>query len=111
LFSGAGVEIGDVAESNQRLINDGRCVREGDCVYLKKMWVAERIVAAKVKALVSREVEIIDAADTLKKLLADIESRDSVEYAPGQREAILKALYSPPFHHHRRPWYRKDNRH
>ncbi len=92
---GAGVEIGDVAESNQRLINDGRCVREGDCVYLKKMWVAERIVAAKVKALVSREVEIIDAADTLKKLLADIESRDSVEYAPGQREAILKALYSP----------------
>lgn len=92
---GAGVDVGDIAESNQRLIDDGRCVREGDCVYLKKMWVAEKMVAGKVKALIDREVQAIDATDAFKKLLDDIESRDSVEYAPGQREAIFKALCSP----------------
>ena len=92
VIAASGVDVKDIAESNQRLIDDGRCVREGDCVYLKKLWVAERIVAAKIKELTSRELQTIDAADTLKKLIADIESRDSVEYAPKQKEAIVKAL-------------------
>ena len=95
IIAASAVKVEDVAESNQRLIDDGRCVREGDCVYLKKMWVAERIVAAKIKTLINRELQTINAADTLKKLIADIESRDSVEYAPAQKEAILKALCNP----------------
>jgi exodeoxyribonuclease V alpha subunit len=95
VIAASGVDVKDIAESNQRLIDDGRCVREGDCVYLKKMWVAERIVAAKIKTLINRELQTINAADTLKKLIADIESRDSVEYAPAQKEAILKALCNP----------------
>ena len=95
IIAASDVDVKDIAESNQRLIDDGRCVREGDCVYLKKLWVAERIVAAKVMALTDRKIELIDAADTLKKLIADIESRDSVEYAPAQKEAILKALCNP----------------
>ena len=95
IIAASGVDVKDIAESNQRLIDDGRCVREGDCVYLKKLWVAERIVAAKVMALTDRKIELIDAADTLKKLIANIESRDSVEYAPAQKEAILKALCNP----------------
>jgi exodeoxyribonuclease V alpha subunit len=95
IIAASAVKVEDVAESNQRLIDDGRCAREGDCVYLKKLWVAERIVAAKVEALINRELQTINAADTLKKLIADIESRDSVEYAPAQKEAILKALCNP----------------
>jgi len=95
IIAASGVKVEDIAASNGRLIDDGRCVREGDCVYVKKLWIAERIVAAKIKELTSRELQTIDAADTLKKLIADIESRDSVEYAPAQKEAILKALCNP----------------
>jgi exodeoxyribonuclease V alpha subunit len=95
IIAASGVDVKDIAESNQRLIDDGRCAREGDCVYLKKLWVAERIVAAKVEALISRELQTINAADTLKKLIADIESRDSVEYASAQRKAIIGALRNP----------------
>jgi len=89
IIAGSGVEIPDIAAANQRLIDDGRCVREGDCVYLKRLWVAERIVATKIKELTGRPPASING---LERMIADIESRDSVEYAPKQKEAIVKAL-------------------
>jgi len=95
IIAASGVKVEDVAESNRRLIDDGRCVREGDCVYLKRLWLAEKAVAAKVKALTKRKIELIDAADTLNMLLANIETRDSVEYASAQRKAIIGALRNP----------------
>jgi exodeoxyribonuclease V alpha subunit len=95
IIAASAVKVEDVAESNQRLIDDGRCVREGDCVYLKRLWLAEKAVAAKVKALTKRKIELIDAADTLNMLLANIETRDSVEYASAQRKAIIGALRNP----------------
>lgn len=95
IIAGSGVKVEDIAASNGRLIDDGRCVREGDCVYLKRLWLAEKAVAAKVKALTKRKIELIDAADTLNMLLANIETRDSVEYASAQRKAIIGALRNP----------------
>jgi exodeoxyribonuclease V alpha subunit len=106
VIAASGVDVKDVAESNQRIIDDGRCVREGDCVYLKKMWVAERVVAAKVKALIGdlaydnlqkqRDGETVaDALKNLAALVADIESRDGVEYAQEQGQAIMQALINP----------------
>lgn len=89
IIAASGVKVEDVAESNQRLIDDGRCAREGDCVYLKRLWVAERIVATKIKELTGRPPASING---LERMIADIESRDSVEYAPKQKEAIVKAL-------------------
>lgn len=92
IIAASGVKVEDIAASNGRLIDDGRCVREGDCVYLKRLWVAERIVATKIKELTGRPPASING---LERMIADIESRDSVEYAPKQKEAILKALCNP----------------
>ena len=89
-YSGVGVQ--DIATANQRLIDQGRCVREGDCVYSKSLWLAEILVAERVKALINREPRKIE---NLKCAIGDIESRDGVEYAPEQKEAIIKALTQP----------------
>ena len=92
IIAASAVKVEDVAESNQRLIDDGRCIREGDCVYLKRLWIAEKTVATKIKELTGRPPASING---LERMIADIESRDSVEYAPAQKEAILKALCNP----------------
>jgi len=89
IIAASGVKVEDVAESNQRLIDDGRCVREGDCVYLKKLWVAERIVAAKVEEFVDSPDREAENTDTH---IADIESRDSITYEALQKQAIMAAL-------------------
>lgn len=89
VIAASGVDVKDIAESNQRLINDGRCVREGDCVYLKKLWVAEKMVAQKIRQFVDspdREAENIDTH------IADIESRDSITYEALQKQAVIAAL-------------------
>ena len=89
IIAASAVKVEDVAAANGRLIDDGRCIREGDCVYLKKLWIAEKTVATKIKELTSRPPASING---LERMIADIESRDSVEYAPKQKEAIVKAL-------------------
>jgi exodeoxyribonuclease V alpha subunit len=89
-YSGVGVE--DIAAANQRLVDQGRCVREGDAVYAKALYVAEKLVAERVKALISQEPHKIEG---LEPHIHDIESRDGVEYAPEQKEAIVKALTQP----------------
>ncbi len=89
IIAASGVDVKDIAASNQRLIDDGRCVREGDCVYLKKLWVAERVVAQKIRQFVDspdREAENIDTH------IADIESRDSITYEALQKQAVIAAL-------------------
>ncbi len=92
IIAASGVDVKDIAESNQRLINDGRCVREGDCVYLKKLWVAEKMVAQAVRRLLSVPVKEIG---DLEAMITDIQSRDSIDYAPGQINAIGRALRHP----------------
>lgn len=103
LLAGSGVAVSDIAAANQRLIDDGRCVREGDFVYLKDLWRAEKTVAAKVRGLLGAaeatgakdDDSLAEKLTALSAMLADIESRDSVEYGRSQKEAILQALVSP----------------
>ncbi len=89
-YSGVGVQ--EIAAANQRLIDTGKCVREGDAVYAKNLWIAETLVAKRVKALIGQEPSKIE---NLESHIQDIESRAGVEYAPEQKEAVLKALIQP----------------
>lgn len=89
-YSGVGVD--EIKAANQRLIDSGKCVREGDAVYSKELWLAEVLVTERVKALISREPRKIE---NLESAIQDIESRDGVDYAPEQKEAIIKALMQP----------------
>ena len=89
-YSGVGIE--EIKEANQRLIDQGKCVREGEAVYAKELWLAERLVSERVKAILSREPRKIE---NLESHIQDIESRDSVEYAPEQKKAIVAALTQP----------------
>ena len=89
LIEASGVAMPDVAAANKRLIDDGRCVREGDFVYATGLYEAECGTAASIRNLLAgkkREIEDLDP------LVSDIESRDSIEYAPEQREAVKTAL-------------------
>lgn len=96
-YSGVGIE--EIKAANLRLIEAGKCAREGDAVYDKGLWLAECLVAERVGELVGREIKLEpgkpDSMDILKAMLDDIQARDSVEYAPEQREAIFRALYHP----------------
>jgi len=89
-YSGVGVE--DIAAANQRLVDQGRCVREGDAVYAKELWLAESLVAQRVKELINRASCQIEG---LELHIKDIESRDSVRYAAEQKKAIIRALEHP----------------
>ena len=89
LVEASGVSIPDIAQVNGKLISDGRCVREGDAVYSKGLYVAECAVARKIKQLLAKNVELNVNLDAL---IADIESRDGIEYAQEQREAVKLAL-------------------
>jgi exodeoxyribonuclease V alpha subunit len=90
LIEASGVEIPDVARANIKLINDGRCVREGDAVYATDLYIAECAVAEAIKRLVAAPVPLADMP--LDAMIADIESRDGIDYAPEQREAVKSTL-------------------
>lgn len=91
LIEASGVGIPDIAQVNGKLIADGRCVREGDAVYSKGLYRAECTVANIIKRLLG---QTIDIDVNLDELIADIESRDGIEYAPEQKEAVKSALTS-----------------
>jgi exodeoxyribonuclease V alpha subunit len=95
LIEASGVEIPDVARANGKLISDGRCVREGDAVYSKRLYIAECAVAETIKRLIA-DSEKLPQCDTwesnIDKMIADIESRDGIEYAPEQKKAVKSAL-------------------
>ena len=109
-YSGVGIE--EIRDGNLRLIEAGKCVREGDAVYDKGLWLAECLVAERVRELVGQDWEPAepregcnqgynrklepgkpDTMDILKAILGDIQSRDSVEYAPEQKKAVFTALH------------------
>lgn len=92
IIAGSGVDIRDIALANQRLIDSGKCIREGDCVYTARLHRAEVAVAYAVRAMLEQEPREIQSLDAM---IADIESRDGVEYAPEQKEGIASALTSP----------------
>lgn len=91
LLIGSGVEVSDIAAANERLIDDGRCVREGDFVYLKPLYLAEKIVAQKMKAFAATPDRTFDPA-ILDRHIADIEQKYSIVYETLQKQAIKAAL-------------------
>ena len=91
LIEASGVEIADVAAANQRLIDDSRCVRDGDAVYAKDLYIAECTVAEAIKRLLSQDAQHMpDFGD----LLYDAEREAKIEYETNQRLAITVALSS-----------------
>ena len=89
LIEASGVTVEQLARANRKLIDGGNVVREGDCVYSKRLWLAERGVAAAVRMLLAREPKVIEGLDGQ---VADVESRDGIEYAPQQREAVKAVM-------------------
>ncbi len=74
LLEASGVEIPDVARANDKLISDGRCVREGDAVYSKALYVAECAVAEAIRRLVAAPVPLSPEV-ILDAMIDDLEKR------------------------------------
>jgi exodeoxyribonuclease V alpha subunit len=92
LIEASGVVVSDIAQANGKLIASGRCIREGDAVYSKNLYLAECEVAQAVKSLLGTDVEL--KAD-LDAMIYDVEQKDGIMYAPEQREAVKMVLASP----------------
>jgi exodeoxyribonuclease V alpha subunit len=94
LIEASGVAVADIAAANKKLIDEGRCVREGDAIYAVELYEAEVNVAASIRRLLSQASSVKEILD-LPAQISDIELRSGIEYAPQQKEAIQTALQSP----------------
>lgn len=93
LGKAAGITTDDMGEAVKRLVENGRLIRVGDCIYLPRLFTAEQAVTESLRALAARQIEF-DAEESTK-LLDGIQARDGIEYAPQQIEAVMTALDSP----------------
>jgi exodeoxyribonuclease V alpha subunit len=82
-------EIKIVAAANEKLIDEQRCVRQGDAVYDYKLHEAEVGVAAHMLRLAGQKVEEIGDVDTL---INEIAQKQGFEYAPEQHQGIKISL-------------------
>jgi exodeoxyribonuclease V alpha subunit len=89
LIEASGVELPDIIKANNKLIADGKCIREGNAIYARGLYLAECMVAKAIKRLISKDVSDITGLDAM---IVNIEGRDNVIYAPEQRQAIKVAL-------------------
>ncbi len=92
LIKDSGVGVPEVAAATGKLIEERRCVREGDCVYALKLWEAEKSVAASIRRLLQRGLHDIEDFD---ERIAKVEKHEAIEYAYHQKEAIRMALTHP----------------
>lgn len=97
LIEASGVQVKDIAEANERLIREQRCIREGDFVYPIDLYEAEVGVARIVREMIQTEGRHIVPAN-LDALINWAERKYAQEstgferFAPEQREAIRVAL-------------------
>ena len=89
LLEASGVEVPDIAQANKKIEDDGKCIREGDAIYATSLYYAEKNVAAAVRRLAGRERREITGLD---EMIALLEQKYGIEYAPEQRKAIKAAL-------------------
>jgi len=89
LLEASGVGVPEIARANQKIIDEGRCIREGDAIYCTALYHAEKNVAAAVRKLAEREKKENSGLDNMISLL---EKKYSIEYAPEQKKAIQAAL-------------------
>ena len=84
-----------VAMANEKLIEESRCVRQGDAVYDFKLHEAEVGVAAHMLRLLGQTVPEIPNIDELISQAEEIIRKQEPyfkEYAPEQRESVKMAL-------------------
>ena len=65
LIEASGVGVPEIAQANNKLISEGRCIREGDCIYSVQLYEAEKRVAAAVRMLVGTEKREIAGLDEM----------------------------------------------
>lgn len=92
LGKGCGVGVDEIAQACEALISAGKIVREGPCVYLSRMHIAETSLAANMRRLLKREITIEADWD---ELIALAERVAGMEYSANQKEAVKTALTSP----------------
>ncbi|MTI95205.1 MAG: ATP-dependent RecD-like DNA helicase [Firmicutes bacterium] len=98
LIEASGVGIKDIAQANERLIREERCVREGDFVYAKGLYEAEVGAAAAIRNKLqepTRDIPDLDAR--IERVEAEYRRKFEFfdNFAPEQREAIKTALTQP----------------
>lgn len=54
---GSGIGIPEIQTASELLMDQEHIIREGDCIYLKKLWQAERNAAAYVRRILKAEVK------------------------------------------------------
>lgn len=90
-------EIPAVKMANEKLIDEEKCVREGDSVYCLSLHLAECGVARHMLRLVGQKVPEIRNLDDLVNRAEDVIRKQEPffnEYAPEQREAVKTVLQS-----------------
>ena len=109
LVEASGIEVADIAQANQKLIDSGKCVRDGDCIYAKPLYEAEIEVAKAVRRLnnikvsspnrvildVGLDMVCFDGA-ALDTMIDDVQASLALtaSFSPNQRHAIRIALTS-----------------
>lgn len=95
LIEASGVQVRDIAQANERLIREHRCIREGDYVYSLDLYRAEVGVAEAVREMIQTPgkptANIDGLIDWAEKRYAQ-EGGGFDCFAPEQREAIKVAL-------------------
>lgn len=98
LIEASGVQIKDIAQANQRLIHEKRCVREGDFVYSLDLYEAEvgaaRAIRAKLRESAREIPRVEELIDWAEERYRKADPRFD-KFAPEQREAIRVALTQP----------------
>jgi exodeoxyribonuclease V alpha subunit len=92
LGKGCGVGVDEIARACEALIEQEKIVREGPCVYLSRMYDAEKSLAADMRRLLEREITVEADWD---ELIALAERVAGMEYSVNQKEAVKTVLTSP----------------
>jgi len=96
LLANSGVITEHVAKSVQKMIDEKKCLREGNAVYLTLIHEAECAVAGVVRKLLAKEKEMDKLSLSLiNKKISAMEQKYNVKYERKQQEAIQTAVTSP----------------
>lgn len=77
LLEASGVDVPMIAAANGKLIDEGKCVRDGDAIYTKELYRAEINVAAAVRRLAGREKCEVSG---LNKMIDKVEKQMNNEF-------------------------------
>jgi len=88
----SGIDVDDIRIANLKLIDSGRCVREGDCIYPVRMYQAEVSLAQRMRVL---NGQMKYGLPELEDKLREWEVANTVELATEQRGAVMMSVTCP----------------